>query len=44
MTHHSGKPVLMLKNEHRFQRAIMPDVVEKDGHRYEIPEKWKLFG
>lgn len=43
MAHHSGKPVLMMKNEHRFRRAIMPDVVEKDGKRYEIPAKWKLY-
>lgn len=35
------KPVYMFRNKHRFAAAIMPDVIEKDGKRYEIPEKWK---
>lgn len=35
------KPVYMLRNKHRFASAIMPEVVEKDGKRYEMPEKWK---
>lgn len=40
MLHHRSKPVLMLQNLYRFQKAIMPDVVEKDGKKYTIPEKW----
>ena len=35
------KPVYMSRNKHRFASAVMPDVVEKDGKRYEIPKKWK---
>ena len=42
LLHHRSKPVLMNKNRLRFLNAIMPDVVEKDGKRYTIPEKWKL--
>ncbi len=41
LMHHRSKPVLMNKNRLRFLNAIMPDVVEKDGKRYIIPEKWK---
>lgn len=39
--HHGSKPILMYKNEHRFRNAIMPDIVEIDGKRYEKPDKWK---
>ena len=31
----------MKKNLPRFLNAIMPDIVEKDGKRYTIPDKWK---
>ena len=37
------KPTLLEKNVNRFEAAVMPDVVEKDGKRYTIPEKWKVF-
>ncbi|MFG6427045.1 MAG: hypothetical protein K1W14_11670 [Muribaculaceae bacterium] len=40
--HHRSKPVLMLKNMRRFQSAIMPDIVSKDGKSYSVPDKWKL--
>lgn len=43
LLHHRSKPVLMNKNRLRFLNAIMSDVVEKDGKRYTIPEKWKSF-
>jgi len=36
------KPVLLEKNIQRFEKAVMPDVVEKDNSKYTIPEKWKL--
>lgn len=35
------KPVLMIKNHKRFVDAKMPDVVDKDGKQYTIPNKWK---
>ena len=35
------KPILLEKNMQRFERAVMPDSVEKDGKRYTIPESWK---
>ena len=35
------KPVLLEKNINRFENAIMPCSVEKDGKKYTIPEKWK---
>ena len=41
MLHHRSKPVLMIKNRRRFENAIMPDIVEKDGKKYTIPQKWK---
>ena len=41
LTHHSSKPVLMIKNERRFRDAIMPDVVTDGTKRYEVPEKWR---
>lgn len=37
------KPVYMLRNKHRFSNAVMPDVVQKDGKTYEIPDKWKAW-
>ena len=36
------KPTLLEKNVNRFEVAVMPEVVAKDGKRYTIPEKWKL--
>lgn len=36
------KPVLLEKNINRFENAIMPDFVEKNGKKYTIPEKWKM--
>ncbi len=41
LIHHRSKPVLMIKNIRRFQAAVMPDVVTKDGKSYTIPDKWK---
>ena len=41
LIHHRSKPVLMTKNVRRFQSAIMPDTVSKDGKSYTIPEKCK---
>lgn len=41
LIHHRNKPVLMIKNVRRFQSAIMPDTVSKDGKSYTIPDKWK---
>ena len=38
---HHGKLVQMSKSKFRFLNAVMPDVVEKDGERYVIPDKWK---
>lgn len=35
------KPVLLKKNVGKFEAAIMPNEVEKDGKKYVIPEKWK---
>ena len=43
LIHHRSKPVLMFKNQHRFQSAIMPDIVSKDGKIYRIPDKWKCM-
>lgn len=36
-----NKPVYMLRNKHRFAAAVMPDLVERDGKKYEIPDKWR---
>lgn len=41
LIHHRSKPVLMLKNIRRFQAAVMPHTVSKDGKTYTIPDKWK---
>ena len=41
LLHHRRRPVEMKKNLPRFLNAIMPDIVEKDGKRYTIPDKWK---
>ncbi len=41
LTHHRSKPVLLIKNQRRFDDAVMPDVVELGANRYTIPEKWK---
>ena len=30
----------MIKNKRRFQNAIMPNEVVKDGKKYVIPNKW----
>lgn len=39
LIHHRSKPVLMIKNTRRFQSAIMPHTVSKDGKTYTIPDK-----
>lgn len=39
--HHRSKPILMIRNVHRFQSAVMPDTVAKDNKKYTIPDKWK---
>ena len=36
------KNVLLKNNLKRFENAMMPDVVEVDNQRYEIPNEWKL--
>lgn len=36
------KNVLLKKSLKRFENAIMPDIVEVDNQRYEIPNEWKL--
>lgn len=36
------KPTLLEKNINRFEESVMPDVVEKEGKKYTIPEKWKV--
>lgn len=41
LIHQRSKPVLMIKNIRRFQSAIMPETVSKDGKSYTIPDKWK---
>ncbi len=41
LTHHRSKPVLLLKNQRRFEAAIMPDVVQNETRAYTIPDKWK---
>lgn len=41
LIHHRSKPVLLLKNMRRFQSAVMPDTVSKDGKCYTIPDTWK---
>lgn len=41
LIHNRSKPVMMIKNIRRFQLAVMPDTVSKDGKTYVIPEKWK---
>lgn len=41
LIHHRSKPVLMIKNIRRFQSAIMPETVSKDGKTYTIPDNWK---
>lgn len=41
LIHHRSKPVLMVKNIRRFQSALMPETVSKDGKAYSIPDKWK---
>ncbi len=40
LLHHRSKPVQMIKNKRRFQNAIMPNEVVKDGKKYVIPNKW----
>lgn len=41
LIHHRSKPVLMIKNIRRFQSAVMPGSVSKDGKTYTIPDKWR---
>lgn len=36
------KNVLLKNSLNRFENAIMPDIVEVDNQRYEIPNEWKL--
>ncbi|MCD8290910.1 MAG: NYN domain-containing protein [Prevotella sp.] len=38
LIHHRSKPVLLLKNQRRFEAAIMPEIIGK----YTMPNKWKL--
>ncbi|MDE6736341.1 MAG: NYN domain-containing protein [Treponemataceae bacterium] len=38
--HYRKKPTLLEKNAMRFDQAVMPHTVEKDGKKYTIPEKW----
>lgn len=41
LLHHRSKPVLLIRNKRRFLDAVLPDVVERNGKRYIIPDKWK---
>lgn len=41
LIHHRSKPILMINNKHRFERAKMDDVVSDGNRQYSIPEKWK---
>lgn len=40
---YGGKPSSLEKNERRFKEAIMPDIVEKEARKAEIPSKWREF-
>ncbi len=42
LIHHRSRPVEMKKNLPRFLKAVMPDVVERNGKLYTIPEKWRV--
>lgn len=39
---HHSKPVMLIKNERRFQNAVMSDIVTDGRLKFTIPEKWKL--
>ena len=41
LLHHRSKPVLLIKNQRRFDLSVMPDAVTKGTKTYTIPEKWK---
>jgi uncharacterized LabA/DUF88 family protein len=43
MLHHRSKPILLKNNLRRFENAKMPNIVERKGKRYNIPEKWLSF-
>ena len=43
MLHHRSKPVLLQNNFRKFQEAVMPNIVELNGKRYTIPDKWLSF-
>ncbi len=40
--HHRSKPILLIKNQRRFENAVMPDEVSDGQKNYTIPEKWKI--
>lgn len=40
--HHRSKPILLIKNQRRFENAVMPDEVSDGQKIYTIPEKWKI--
>lgn len=40
--HHRSKPVLLIKNQRRFEAAIMPEKVTDGIKQYIIPDKWKI--
>lgn len=40
--HHRSKPILLIKNQRRFENAVMPDEVSNGQKIYTIPEKWKI--
>lgn len=42
MLHHRGKPVLLLRNQKRFEDAVMPDIVTNGIKSFTIPEKWNF--
>lgn len=41
LIHHRSKPVLLIKNQRRFEAAIVPDIVQHGAKTYTIPDKWK---
>lgn len=42
LIHHKSKPVLLRKNQRRFEEAVMSDVVTNGVKSFIIPDKWRL--
>lgn len=43
LIHHRSKPVLLIKNQRRFDNAVMPVEVTDGVKSYVIPDKWNLL-